>query len=78
MKAHCCLSTQVTDVSNAISNIIRDSQEAIRLAIVEMNALFINTTECVKTTTDTVRAAVERIITECRSESSLLVEEINS
>lgn len=58
---------QVTQVSDAISAIIRDSQEAIRLAIVQVNALVINTRGCVKTTTDTVKAAVEKIISECKT-----------
>ncbi|XP_037026292.1 uncharacterized protein LOC119067427 [Bradysia coprophila] len=68
VSAAICITQHVTDVSNAVSNIIRDSQEAIRLAMVEISALVINTTECVNTTTDAVRAAVEKIIMECRSE----------
>lgn len=55
----------MTEVSNDISAIIRDSQEAIRLAIVEVSALVLNTRGCVKTTVDTVKAAVEKIISQC-------------
>lgn len=57
----------MTEISNAISNIIRDSQEAIRLATVQINALVINTRGCVKTTADTVKVAVEKIISDCRA-----------
>lgn len=54
---------QVTDVSNAVSGIIHDSQEAIKLASVEIFAVVQNTQGCVKTALDTVKADVEKVVT---------------
>lgn len=57
----------MTEISGAMSGIIGDSQEAIRLAVVQVQALVLNTRGCVKTSTDSVKAEVEKIISECNA-----------